>query len=348
MPVVAYQSFNANTAKDHNIESTSFQQHTMGANKNAVANEQNVLVLPKLPDEAQNVLDPVHGPAQLLPVRPLCPLEKAAKSGSVSDKKSGGKRKRGDDDEEALTSAKKTRLSEARLAQGSHLQTVFQRVYRQFGATPDLLVIGELDVSHEEYKSIVDDARVRVTAHPNPMACQSFSSFSDTRLASQAELKHTGVGYVVYSVGRATIAFVHVPNELAGNKEKTQIFYEDMVREIRGSSGKCINMIIGDTNQPAFSHTLGCLNASTAFKVCEFQSAFANKAVLVDTYSTGPNAINTHMAVKGTNSVATKMFDIAVYCTKCIKVEEAVHFSQSGTSTTVTDHAGIAVKFTVK
>jgi tetratricopeptide (TPR) repeat protein len=262
--------------------------------------------------------------------------------------KTGRKRKRGEGDDEGASPSKRARLDEARLAQGSHLQAVFQRIYRAFGATPDLLVVGELDVSHKDYASIVNDPRVRVTAHSNPMACQSFSSFSDTRVASQAEAKYSGIGYVIYSVGGATIAFVHVPNEIASNKDKTQIFYEEIARQIRGASGKCINMIIGDTNQPGFNHTLRCLGASTAFPNCEYESAVKSQATLVDTHVVGAKTGHGQMTVKGTNSAATKMFDVAIYCTKCIKLEGAVHFSQSGTGTTVTDHAGLAVKFAVK
>jgi hypothetical protein len=344
MPIIAYQSFNANSSNDHSLAATSFQFHTLKANKTALKSRQYVLTHPVLPLGDANMVDAVEGPPNRERVQKLVPPEE--------EPKGGRKRRRDPDDEEeakaeAARAKRRKVMQDTRLVQGTHLAAIFQRVQRLMSAMPDLLVVGELDVSHKDYSGqLVTDPRVLVTAHRNDMACQSFSSFSNTAGSSQAKLLHAGVGSVVFSVANTTIAFVHVPNAIAGDKEETRLFYEQIRQDLLKETKACIHMIVGDTNQPGFGHTVASLAGMATPESCSYDIAHGNRATLSDTHVYGPGGANQHMVVKGTNSVGTKMFDVAVFCKACVRIDDVQHFSQSGTGTTVTDHAGLVVKFT--
>lgn len=185
MPVIAYQSFNANSSKTHGIKALAMQSLTRATNADALRKGHQALVLPLVEG---NLVLPVQGPANLVPIKPLT----APQTVPVF---------------------------------GAQIALVWQNIYRSFGSMPALMVCGELDTSNTEFTGIVTDASISLSAVSPVKACQSFTAISQTRPASQIQFLTSEIGYVVYTVAGLVVVFVHVPNKVATNKAATQQFY---------------------------------------------------------------------------------------------------------------------------
>jgi hypothetical protein len=98
--------------------------------------------------------------------------------------------------------------------------------------------------------------------------------------------------------------------------------------------GKMIDLVIGDTNQGSFNFTASVLNV--AFGTNAYKNATAGASV---------NKIdNFNVVEKGTNSNATKMYDVAVYRSDMVALKQpTAYLSQSSGAVTVTDHCGLGV-----
>jgi len=292
MPIVAYQSFNANVSTTHDFNSMKFQRFTKDTNAHMTGQGNDVLEYPTDPS-ILNV--PIEGPAYK---RPISRLE--------SDQHTVG-------------------------IFGGHICQMWQHFVRQFGGMPDLMVIGEMDSSHQDFKTMVSGVDLRFDAFPNTKACQSFSAICQNPLGRAISAVAAGIGYVVYSVTDLNMVFVHVPNEIATNKPAMQKFYTQIANELtRG--GKIIHVVLGDTNQQQTNFTADVLNA--AFGVTSYQTA-AQSASMVDVYLGSAG---------GTNSNASKMYDVAVYRSDVLDLKKIAYISQSATSVTVTDHAGLGIQ----
>jgi hypothetical protein len=291
MPIVAYQSFNANVSTTHDFNSMKFQRFTKDTNAHMTGQGNDVLEYPT----NRAILDvPIEGPAYK---RPISRLE--------SDQHTVG-------------------------VFGSHICQMWQHFVRQFGRMPDLMVIGEMDSSHQDFKTMVSGDNLRFDAFPNAKACQSFSAICQNPEGGRVTAVAAGVGYVVYSVADLNMVFVHVPNEIATNQPAMQKFYSQIANELtRG--GKVIHVVLGDTNQQRPNFTADVLNA--AFGVTTYQTA-ALSASPVDVYQG---------VAGGTNSNASKMYDVAVYRSDVLELKKIAYISQSATSVTVTDHAGLGI-----
>ena len=68
MPVIAYQSFNANSSKSHGLSALTLQRFTKEANKYATGKNQQALVLPS---DSMDISTPIEGPAQMKPIEVL-------------------------------------------------------------------------------------------------------------------------------------------------------------------------------------------------------------------------------------------------------------------------------------
>jgi hypothetical protein len=66
MPLVAYQSFNSNASKTHDLASASMQPFTRQTNAYVTEQQQKALVLPFIPGD---LTAPVEGPAHLVPIK---------------------------------------------------------------------------------------------------------------------------------------------------------------------------------------------------------------------------------------------------------------------------------------
>jgi len=297
MPVIAYQSFNANSSTTHNLKSISNQHFTKQTNARVTSERHGALVLPTIPD---NLVVPVEGPAHLRPIEALGP----GSHGSHT-------------------------------VFGTQITLAWQNFYRSFGQMPDVMAVGELDASHGDFGGMISDPAVKVSAHANSKASQSFTVISQTAVASQLAVLAAGVGFVVYGVGGLVVAFVHVPNKLAGSQGATSQFYNGIAAAIGGQQ---IHLVIGDTNQPSAGHTVMALNSS--FNTGSYRNALEGKKISpVDNYL---------VTQGGTNSAGTQIYDVAVYRSDICSVEEVAYLSQSSGAVTVTDHCGLGVKIVRK
>ncbi len=320
MPLIAYQSFNANSSKEHGLAATSLQQFTKQTNTHVTQKKHKALVLPS---DARNLATPIEGPANLVPVKPL--PDKKRKRGDDNDGKPAAKRVKSDEP-----------LEQTGPVFGSHISSMFQHFFRQFGKMPSILVCGEFDTSHPDFSDVVGSNEMEVEAHPSQKACQSFSSFSPSANGNKCVAE--GNGYVVYSVSNMNIVFVHVPNAIAKKKEATKKFYKDIAQELL-SNGKIIHLVIGDTNQGSADYTKQALN--DAFATTAYTNALQGKTVTkIDNYNVKEG---------GTNAKGTQLYDVAVYRSDVVELKTPVaYISQSSNAVTVTDHCGLAVSIEVK
>lgn len=296
MPVIAYQSFNANASYAHDLSGMSRQNLTIQTNKRIIERGDRALVMPLVDG---NTVTAVEGPAELVKVAPL-------------------------------TDPHTIELF------GAQISLVWQTLYRSFGKMPDIMACGELDASHADFKTLIIDPAVTVKPTPSAKACQSFTTFSQTRLSSAIEFLTSGEGFVAYRVGRLTVLFVHVPNKWAGKQGEAQKFYR-AIGNLPELLARPIHLVIGDTNQKSQGFTAEALNA--AFNATGYVNAHLG---LVS------NADNYMVTERGTNSVGTKMFDVVVYRADLARlVAPVVYYSQSSGAVTVTDHGGLCVEIEV-
>ena len=292
MPIIAYQSFNANSSSEHGDKALSFQRFTKSTNKFSMEQGHEILELPVIPEDTMAV---VEGPAYKHEIEKL-------------DK--------GDHTVQVF---------------GAHITQVYQQFWRELGGMPNIMVIGELDASHPDFKKIVMGTNLDITPFPQKKACQSFTAISQGGPGSMISPLGSGIGFVAYSVMGWNVVFVHVPNEFATNADKVEMFYYKIAKGFNGV-GKTIHLVLGDTNQKSANFTANVLNS--AFGTTAYQTA-ASKATMIDTFPS---------LTMGTNSTGKEMYDVAVYRSDLIDLKQVVYISQSPTGITVTDHCGLGVK----
>ncbi len=291
--IIAYQSFNANSSSTHSFSSMSDQRFTKSTNSNAMDWEEEIL---QYPTDRHNLNSPIEGPANKLPIN-------------------------------------KYKNSQHNVGIfGDHLSQVYQHFQRALGGMPDIMVIGEMDSSHQDFNMMVSGSNLTLNSFPNKKACQSFSA---TWQGNHVKQLTAGVGYVVFSVNGFNIVFVHVPNEFATNEEKMINFYFGIAKDVN-ISGNIIHAVLGDTNQRRTNFTAEVLNY--AFGVKTYATA-SDTAVLVDTFPPRET---------GTNSNGKLMYDVAVYRSDLLELKNVAYISQSSTTFTVTDHCGLGIHVEAK
>jgi hypothetical protein len=293
MPIIAYQSFNSNASTTHDLDSLTFQYFTKLANRNAIREDHQALVLPSDPN---NLTVPIEGPANLMDIEPLT------------------------DDQPVV-------------AFGGQISLICQNLARSLGATPDILVLGEMDSSGPEFVKISKDPSVLYQQSVNEKACQSFTAIIPIQNQTKISRICFGEGYVVYKVFDLNVIFVHVPNAIAKSTTDATNFYRKIIQTAMGKGG-VIHLVIGDTNQASIDFTPKCLNAVDSLGKY-VNSAGSGKIEVVDSYES---------SIFGTNSTGTQMYDVAVYRSSVVKLLGGPSYlSQSSTGTTVTDHCGLGV-----
>ncbi len=293
MPVIAYQSFNANSSTTHDLAAISAQRFTLDANAHARAQGHQALVLPH---NSGDLATPIHGPAHLRPI-------------------------------EALAAAQPAHVF------GDHISLAWQNCWRAIGAMPAIMVVGELDMTDPAVRGLVSDPQMAIQSTPAAKACQSFTAISQSGLAAVIEPLGSGIGYVAYAVGGMVVVFVHVPNSIAGDRQDTTSFYRGISQSLLHQR-RIIDLVIGDTNQGSFGFTAAALNA--AFGVDVYRNIAGQPGVSpVDNYLVSSG---------GTNATGTKMYDIAVYRSDRVRVQQHAYISQSAGAVTVTDHCGLVVQ----
>ncbi|MBL8349596.1 MAG: hypothetical protein JNL87_04730 [Burkholderiaceae bacterium] len=294
MTIIAYQSFNANSSSSHGLAATSLQRFTRDTNRRVTQEGHEALVLPTLPTEG-GITAPVYGPAHLRPIETLGPLQPVN-------------------------------------VFGAQIALLWQNFYRAFGDMPDILVCGEIDMSHPDFTGLVIDENVKIENFASTKACQSFTAISQSPLGSKALMN--GEGFVVYLIAGMVVVFVHVPNRIARDFDATRSFYWDIAQAIK-SHGAIIHLVIGDTNQSSFDFTAQALNA--AFETSTYKNASDSAQVSkIDNYN---------VVERGTNSSGNKMYDVCVFRTDLVRLKKGpVYLSQSSGAVTVTDHCGLGVQ----
>ncbi|HSC67796.1 MAG TPA: hypothetical protein VLC79_08910 [Cellvibrio sp.] len=322
--VIAYQSLNSNVSHEHDVEAATSQMHTRKAQK-TLAEKTSERISLKFPVAADGK-DPdvgVYGPAELLPTAPA----------DFMDKGKRGKKRKADEME-----ADDASIRMLGMFHGKALQ-IYQLAHREFGQACNLLTFGELDARHKSWVDAELAAGKLVHASVFPKACNCFSLHS-ANSAHNTQFIAEGDGWVAALCNGVRVVFVHVPNELATDATKVTAFYQKIkttVLKSVGTGGGVIDVVMGDTNQPnaMFSPT----NVSAGLDT-KFSDGHPDKKIApVDTHA---------VTFKGTNSVETKKFDVALYNVATVKKLEVRYFSQfshvAKIAAAYTDHMGVMVR----
>jgi len=321
--VIAYQSLNSNVSHDHDIEASTFQAHTRKAQKTLATKttESYSLRFPVINDGKPDLA--VYGPAELLPTAPTNPM----------DTGEGRGRKRKRDEMEAEDSASKM----LGMFHGKALQ-IYQLAQREFGQACNLLAFGELDAKHKSWVDAEKVAGKLVHVSVFPKACNCFSLHS-ANSANTTKFIAEGDGWVAALCNGVRVVFVHVPNSLATDPTKAQTFYQNIKNTVLTSKGGgIIDVVMGDTNQP---HDLFSPTNISAGLDGKFSDGHASKNNI--------SPVDTHdVKFKGTNSVNTKKFDVAIYNTATVEKIDVRYFSQfshvAKSAAAYTDHMGVLVR----
>ncbi|GBQ91550.1 hypothetical protein AA23498_1215 [Acetobacter nitrogenifigens DSM 23921 = NBRC 105050] len=337
MPIIAYQSFNANarTVVPFNYDSMLNQHFTRNTNDKVTQGKHYSLQLPVTPDNCMS--EAVIGPANLVRVKKL----PAASSRRIAKEK-----------------------AQPRAIFGEHVAQIWQNCIRRMGQLkPDILVCGELYAPANlptRNAAVSPDSQIATRAFkslnpekPNSYyrSCNTFTAFSEVGARSQEVA--SGYGFVVYKLDDLIVAFVHVPNDKCDNEQAMVTFYKGVAQ---AAKSVFLDVVVGDTNQPSPDFTRRVLNIAFGEKQ-QYTNAMAadieaRRLTTIDTLvSDGDprNGGSVSPAVRaGTNSNSQEMYDVAVFRGAAVGVVDAFYISQSATGVTVTDHCGICVNFSKK
>ncbi|GAB2899388.1 hypothetical protein ACCI51_16090 [Microbulbifer echini] len=226
------------------------------------------------------------------------------------------------------------------MIEGKARQT-HQHLYRSFGKPCDLLVYGEMNGSNSEWSTMQQHAGGLVGARSTGMACNSFSVHAANTL--QHQILNSGMGWIAIKTGNVNAVFVHVPNRIARNEGEATLFYQNINNFLLQQGHGGIDLVMGDTNQGSTRFTPTVLSQATGNDFLDAHSG--NEVTPSDAYQ---------RSFSGTNSTASKKYDVAVYNTATIKTINVDYISQStavsvnGTNmaAAVTDHMGIFIDIT--
>ncbi|AWF82480.1 hypothetical protein BTJ40_17575 [Microbulbifer sp. A4B17] len=223
------------------------------------------------------------------------------------------------------------------MIEGKARQT-HQHLYRSLGQACDFLVYGEMDGSNSEWNSMQHHAGSLVGSNTTGKACNSFSIHAAN--TAQHTILGSGMGWTAVRTGNVNAVFVHVPNSIAKKQDDAISFYRSINNHLIHAGYGAIDLVMGDTNQGTDSFTADVLSKATG---TTFSDAHSEASIHPsDSY---------HRSFSGTNSTASKKYDVAIYNTKTIHVNKVDYLSQStpvtvngeSASAAVTDHMGIFI-----
>lgn len=312
MPVViAYQSLNSNSSVDHSISAANSQHFTRQTHEYYARNTPDPTAL-VYPTLATTT--PGYSPT--IPVQGPAHLVDIAPSGSM------GKGQHDDSEFVGLISGKMAQLH--------------QTVHRAFQQPCDLLTIGELDSQHPQWAKAQLCTGAFLYSSSKDKACNCFSVHGNSHI-NKFIAESTSAGWIAIECGSVVVVFVHVPNSIAKKSGDSQNFYSKM-RDKVAKQGKSIDIIMGDTNQGSDKFTPSVVSSASG---STFKDAHAGAISPSDFFN---------KTVSGTNSNASKKYDVVVYNTATITSIQVEYISQfspgSGGALAVTDHMGIVAKVT--
>jgi hypothetical protein len=311
MPVViAYQSLNSNSSVDHSVTAANSQHFTRQTQDYyaQTTTKPTVLSYPTLSTNTPN-----YSPT--IPVQGPPDLIDIAPKGSMK------KGEHSDTEFAALIGGKMAQLH--------------QGVYRAFGQPCDLLTIGELDSAHPQWSTLQQTVGAFLYSTDQAKACNCFSVHGQAHI-NDVIAESKSAGWIAVKCGSVVVVFVHVPNSIAKKVSDSQTFYAKM-RDKVAKKGHSIDLIMGDTNQGSDKFTPNVVSAALGGS---FRDAHAGSSISPGDFF--------NKTVSGTNSNATKKYDVVVYNTatiKSIEVQYISQFSPSGYNAyAITDHMGVVVK----
>jgi hypothetical protein len=329
--VIAYQSLNSNSSTEHNLDASTSQTFLRTSQRTLASLYPSGTGALKYPTNTK--ADPhvaLQGPAQLVPV---------ADDTFMDVKKPNKKRKRSEMESEEETAYAEAKSRMLGMVQGKSLQ-IYQTAYREMSEQCDLIVLGELNSTHADWKSIPASAGKRIKTSIQPKACNCFSLHSSGS-DSKVQFVDEGVGWCAARCKGVLVVFVHVPNSLAAKRDQAIVFYKNIKNKVlNANGGGVIDVVMGDTNQPSenFSPDVISKGLDQTFKD-------AHSSGSITASDTWAKDGVTH---KGTNSVDTKKFDVAVYNTSTVAKIKVKYFTQfsfaSKKAAAYTDHMGMMVK----
>lgn len=212
-----------------------------------------------------------------------------------------------------------------------------QNLIRELGVG-DLLVYGELDSSHTDWTPMQNHAGPLNAVSTSVKACNTFSVHSNS---SNVHYLAEGFGWIAMKVYNVIAVFVHVPNDIAKDLVKAIAFYQDIQTKVLHKGVGMIDIILGDTNQSNNQFT-----EQVVSKALGTPFADAHRGNMIEPADAYQRSFG------GTNSTATKKYDVAVYNTATVKVQKLIYLSQAtptqhnggSRAAAITDHMGIGVK----
>ncbi|WP_444903010.1 hypothetical protein ACJJIU_14550 [Microbulbifer sp. CnH-101-E] len=226
------------------------------------------------------------------------------------------------------------------MVEGKARQT-HQHLYRSLRKTCDLLVYGEMDGANSEWSSMQQHAGALVGSSSTGKACNSFSVHAAK--TTQHQVLGSGMGWIAVKTGNVNAVFVHVPNSIAKSEGQATLFYQNINKYLLQQGHGAIDLVMGDTNQGSNSFTPSVISRATNMI---FHDAHpASEVTPSDSHQ---------RSFSGTNSTASKKYDVAVYNTATINIVNVDYLSQStavnidgvNMAAAVTDHMGIFVDVT--
>jgi hypothetical protein len=349
MPVFSYQSFNAGNSTVHNLNSLTAQQYTKLAHNHAAkSSTPSRLLFPTLAEESVKGQGedrhklPVQGPANLVAPAPVGTIAAGFGTAMFFD------------------------MMKHKVLQNR------QALYRQMNRMPDVTAFGELNGGHADFNTLNEYVVGKMSgATSNSRACNNFTVYCAN--SAKAECVGQGEGWYAIRYLGYVVVFVHVPNKVfknppvpktgpvrgvgaqnhaakaankpyarpaAGqsNEDRLVKFIQEIASAILQRCGATIDLIMGDTNQPAIGMTYESASKATGFT---FKDAHTGAIAPIDSHD---------IKVRGTNAKVDKMYDVAVYNADTVKMKKVCYWSQlapfnNGSSVAaVTDHMGLAIQ----
>lgn len=314
MPIFAYQSLNSNASSRHGVGASNSQPFTVNTHNRIAQNSDKwMLSMPTADGVAPHL--PIQGPDELVRSAPVGAMDRVVHQDKKVPKV---------DDTGFL-----------RMIEGKARQA-HQHIYREFQGACDVLVYGELDGAHREWSSMRQNAGSLFAASSAQRACNCFSIH--THNVNSVTFLGEGEGWIAIKSYGVIAVFVHVPNKYAADEDKAASFYDRIRNSLLQAPGSgVIDVIMGDTNQPANGFTERVLKAALGLN---FADAHPDTNIMpLDSYK---------RSFGGTNSTAEKKYDIAVYNTETVSLKRMVYLSQCAPqgreAVAVTDHMGIAIE----
>ncbi|SDZ75507.1 hypothetical protein [Microbulbifer marinus] len=223
------------------------------------------------------------------------------------------------------------------MVQGKARQT-HQQLIRALGGC-DLLVYGELDGSHSAWNSMQQNAGQLFSVSSASKACNCFSVHAANN--SQHRALGEGFGWVAIRTGNVNAVFVHVPNAIAKSESAAVDFYKGINNHLLHLGAGQIDIIMGDTNQPSNGFTQRILGRAVGQAFAD-----AHPGATIQPYDSYQRSFG------GTNSTGSRKYDVAVYNTATVGVDNMVYLSQctpvsgqnGSSAAAVTDHMGIGIE----